>query len=75
MSVLETWATSWEAFLFADFYLSEVKPPAPVAPAAAAAAAAAPAPAATTKGAAKEQMINPFDVQGGVDEDGKEIGM
>lgn len=31
--------------------------------------------AATPSGAAKEQKITPFDVQGGVDADGKETGM
>lgn len=38
-------------------------------------AAPAPPAAAAPGGAAKEQKITPFDVQGGVDADGKEIGM
>ncbi|CAK9782723.1 putative tryptophan-tRNA ligase [Cutaneotrichosporon oleaginosum] len=47
-------------------------------PAAAAPRAPAPAPASPPKaaaGAAKEQKVTPFDVQGGVDAEGKEIGI
>ncbi len=52
--------------------ISAQRPPAAAPKAPASPTKAAPAAA---KGAAKEQKITPFDVQGGVDEEGKEIGM
>lgn len=51
-------------------------PPKPAAAAGSSSAAgAASTSASAAAGAAKEQKVTPFDVQGGVDADGKEIGM